>query len=130
MHNDASYPQFSTVEELLSHPAHDPIGIRAQFDEFLAAENVAYPIILVRDDVFRDRNELERLEVMVAKLRADHQYDFSSLLVDDDQRSANDVALNSISNDTFRDDFFQRYLPLNKIFNSQPKLQLIMPAME
>jgi hypothetical protein len=35
IHNDQSYPRFSSLEQLLSHPDDDPIGIRNQFFEMM-----------------------------------------------------------------------------------------------
>ncbi len=144
MHNDGSYPIFSTLEDILSHPDVDPIGIRSQFEQFLAAENVAYPIVLVKDDVFRHVDELERLGSMVSRLLAGDSdgddgamspgYDFTSLLVADDEdrrgRRVENAALESISNVSLRDGLIERYSALNEIFESRPLIQLVMPTME
>jgi hypothetical protein len=144
MHNDRSYPIFSTLEDLLSHPDVDPIGIRSQFEQFLAAENVAYPIVLVRDDVFRHGDELERLGLMVSRLLAgdsdvddgsrSRRYNFTSLSAADDKdrrgHRAENAALESISNASLRDRLVERYSALNEIFDSRPLIQLVMPTME
>ena len=142
MHNDGSYPIFSTLEDLLSHPDVDPIGIRSQFDQFLAAENVAYPIVLVRDDIFRHGDELERLGSMVSRLLSgdsdgdddarSRRYDFTSLLAATtcSGRRTENAALESISNASLRDGLVERYSALNEIFDSRPLVQLVMPTIE
>ena len=118
MHNDEAYLEFSTLEELLEHPDHDPFGIQNQFEEFLTASSVNYPILLVKYDTFRHPSALLKLGSVVSKITGT-QYNFTSLSSEDYKRTS---SIGSISNSTLREQFIERYSRLNEIFDSQPLL--------
>ena len=122
LHNDEDYYEFYTLGDLLRHPDQDPFGIKSQFENFLTA-NVRYPILLVRYDIFKNLEALNKLETVVSELDG-NQYNFTSLFVEKHQRKS---TLESITNATLREQFVERYSELSEYLNSQPLIRLLMP---
>ena len=122
LHNDESYYEFSSLEELLLHPDQDPFGIKSQFDHFLT-DKVSYPIVLVRYESLNNLKSLEKLESLVSKLTG-NQYNFTSLY---DEGYKRESSLDLITDGILREQFVQRYSDLQQIFESQPLIRLLMP---
>lgn len=116
-------PSFSSLEQLLSHPDDDPTGIMHQFESFLTADNLDYPIVLVRDDVLIDPTSMRQLNKIMAKLG--HQ---GTIL--QEFYFPKSISLESITNLRLRESFKKRFSALNDVFESQPMIRVILPNKE
>ena len=108
---------------MLSHPDDDPMGIRYQFENFLTADDVMYPIILVKDVALENPEALQKLNGT-----------FSDLGIEEDiigmiskkgfNKSTN---LDFITDADLRERFIERFASLNNMFESQPLIRLLLP---
>ena len=128
MHNNKHYPTFSTLKELLLHPDDDPMGIRNQFEQFLAADNLVYPIILIRDDIFDNADAMKKLDSLVSQMVDDDEYDIISVLTDKGYEKPTSSSLGSIQNAELQKQFISRYADLNDMFEKQPLIRILMPT--
>ena len=117
-------PSFSSLEQLLSHPDDDPTGIMHQFESFLTADNLNYPIVLVRDDALIDPTSMRKLNKIMAKLG--HQDD----ILQGFYFPPKSISLESITNLRLRESFKKRFSALNDVFESQPMIRVILPNKE
>ena len=127
LHNNKVFPELSTLDDLLSHPDQDPLGIKNQFEHFLTA-NVSYPILLVRDDALHHADNLGKLNALVTELADDETYDISPIAKA--YNRPNSYSLGSISDTELREQFVERYSALNDLFESQPLIRLLIPSQQ
>ena len=132
LHNDKNYPTFSSVEELLLHPDNDPTGIQHQFESFATADNVAYPLILIRDDIFSHAEALKKLESLVSQLLDDNgdqeEYDIISVLRERGYDKPKSYSLESIEDVESRNQFISRFEAVHDLFESQPLIRHLVPG--
>jgi hypothetical protein len=124
LHNDKTYPSFSSLEQLLSHPDEDPMGIRNQFEKFLTADNLDYPIMLVRDDALESHDAVQKLNALVTKLGFED--DITEAIAKEGINKSN-MTVESIGDDDVRERFIWRFAALDEIFASQPLIRLLLP---
>ena len=125
IHNDNTYPRFLSLDQLLHHPDDDPTGIRHQFENYLTANNLVYPIILLRDDALEHPQSIKRLNKFVSHFGYDD--DITDLLDKKGFRKLNSPSLDSIEDDDLRERFEKRFLSLNATFESQPIVNILLP---
>lgn len=127
LHNDNTHPTFSTLEGLLSYPDDDPMGIRNQFEHFLLASNLNYPIILVRDDALARADLTEKLDGLISQLANETDFSISQAVANMGLEKVKSQSMESIGNPDTREQFVERYSALNKLFESQPLIRLLIP---
>ena len=104
------------------------MGIRNQFEHFLTANDMIYPILLVRDDTFGDSDATEQLVSLVSEFAGDEQRNILSTLKVFSEPKAHSIE--SITNSDLRKQFVERYSGLNELFESQPYIRLLKPNKE
>eukprot|EP00956_Cyclotella_meneghiniana_P044702 scaffold331331_cov96-Cyclotella_meneghiniana.AAC.4 len=120
-----SIPSFTSLEQLLSHPDDDSTGIMHQFESFLTADYINYPVVLVKDQVLIDPTSMRKLNKIMAELG--HQEDMNML---QEFYRPKSTSLESITNSSLRESFRKRFSALNDVLESQPMIRVILPNEE
>ena len=108
---------------MLSHPDNDPMGIRYQFENFFTAEDLDYPILLVKDDALRVPEAVQKLNNILSQLGFDD--DITEII---SKKGFNQSkTLESITDTDLRERFRERFASLNKMFELQPLIRLLLP---
>ena len=127
LHNNKNFPAFSSIEELLSYPDDDPTGIRHQFENFITAKNLVYPVILIRDDIFHHTEAVKELKKLVSQLLGEEEYDILSILNERGYDQPKSHSLESIMDSELKNQFIRRFEDIHDTFQSQPLIRLLKP---
>jgi hypothetical protein len=103
------------------------MGIRNQFEHFLLASNLNYPIILVRDDALARADLTEKLDGLISQLANETDFSISQAVANMGLEKVKSQSMESIGNPDTREQFVERYSALNKLFESQPLIRLLIP---
>jgi hypothetical protein len=98
--------------------------MRNQFERFLTADNLEYPIILVRDDALESLDAMQKLNALVTKLG--YEKDVAAVIAKKGFNKLK-ISVESIGDKNMRDRFIERFAALHDVFESQPLVRLLLP---